>query len=81
LRIARRKLGSTPDIALTRIEAPDHDPRFAGYLRKQVRHLRDALPKVWDFYSHAAEADQAVLVIDLRARDLDSLEPVELAAF
>ena len=81
LKVARRKLGPTPDIALARIEAPDRDPRFAAYLRKQVRHLQDALPKVWQFYLRAAETDQAVLVIDLRARDLDSLEPVELAAF
>ncbi len=81
LKFARRKLGPTPDIALTRIDAPDRDPRFAGYLRKQVRHLHDALPKVWQFYARAAEAGQAIVVIDLRARDLEILEPVELAAF
>ncbi|MHB8627725.1 MAG: hypothetical protein ACYDBJ_12790 [Aggregatilineales bacterium] len=81
LKFARRKLGPTPDIALTRIDAPDRDPRFAGYLRKQVRHLHDALPKVWQFYARAAEADQAIVVIDLRARDLEIPEPVELTAF
>lgn len=81
LKLARRKLGATPELALARIQAPDRDPRFAAYLRKQVRHLHDALPKVWQFYLRAAEANQAVLVIDLRARDLDTLEPVELAAF
>ena len=81
LKFAHRKLGATPAVALARIEAPDRDPRFAGYLRKQVRHLQDALPKVWQFYARAADAGQAVLVVDLRARDLDILEPVELSAF
>lgn len=80
LKIARRKLGGTPEIAASRIGAPDRDPRFAGYLQKQVRHLREALPKVWRFYESAAEAGQAVLVIDLRARDLEIPEAVELAA-
>ncbi len=81
LKIARRKLGTTPEIAINRIAAPDRDPRFAGYLQKQLRHLRDALPKVWSFYEVAAEAGQAVLVIDLRARDLEIPEEVELALY
>ncbi len=81
LKIARRKLGTTPEAAASRISAPGRDPRFAGYLQKQIRHLRDALPKVWDFYESAAAADQAVLVIDLRARDIEIPEEVELAAY
>ncbi len=80
LKVARRKLGSTPEIAASRIAAPDRDPRFAGYLQKQIRHLREALPKVWNFYETAAEAGDAVLVIDLRARDLEIPDAVELAA-
>jgi len=80
LKIARRKLGTTPAIALARIEAPERDPRLAGYLRKRLHHLNDALPKVWSFYQKAAEADQSVLVVDLRARDLDELEAVEREA-
>ena len=81
LKIARRKLGSTPQSALTRISTPQRDPRFAGYLQKQVRHLKDALPRVWHFYEAAAEADQAVLLVDLRARDLEIPEAFELSAY
>jgi hypothetical protein len=81
LKIARRKLGSTPEVALRRIGAPQRDPRFAGYMQKQVRHLKEALPKVWHFYEAAAEADQAVLVVDLRARDLEIPEAFELSAY
>lgn len=81
LKIARRKLGPTPDIAISRIGTGEKgDPRFAGYLQKQVRHLHDALPKVWAFYEAAAAANQAVLAIDLRARDLEIPEAFELAA-
>ena len=81
LKIARRKLGSTPESALTRISTPQRDPRFAGYLQKQIRHLKDALPRVWHFYEAAAEADQAVLLVDLRARDLEIPEAFELNAY
>lgn len=81
LKIARRKLGSTPEIALTRISTSQRDPRFSGYLQKQVRHLKEALPKVWHFYEAAAEADQAILLIDLRARDLEIPEAFELSLY
>jgi hypothetical protein len=80
LKIARRKLGASPEGAIKRISVPDRDPRYTGYLQKQVRHLSDALPKVWHFYEAAAEAGDAVLVVDLRARDLEIPEAVELAA-
>ena len=45
-----------------------------------LRHLREALPKVWNFYDKAVEEGNAVLVIDLRARDLEIPDAVELAA-
>ncbi len=80
LKIARRKLGTSPEVAISRISVPDRDPRFAGYLQKQVRHLSVALPKVWHFYEVAAEAGEAVLVVDLRARDLEIPEAIELTA-
>ncbi len=81
LKFAQRKLGATPQIALSRIEAPERDPRFTGYLQKQLHHLQEALPKVWDFYRCASESGQAVLAIDLRARDLEIPDAVELAAY
>jgi hypothetical protein len=78
LSIARRKLGESPETV--RLAVRERDPRFAGYLGKQVRHLREALPLVWHFYERADEAGDAVLVVDLRARDLDVPESFELAA-
>jgi hypothetical protein len=57
----------------------ESDPRFTDYLDKQLRHLREALPLVWRFHERAAEAGDAVLVIDLRARDLEIPEQFELA--
>ena len=80
LKTARRKLGSTPDVALARIEAPERDPRLAGYLHKRLHHLNEALPKVWGFYQKAADAGQSVLVVDLRARDLAELDEIEREA-
>jgi hypothetical protein len=79
LRLAQRKLGPSPEIAVTRISVDSNDPRYAAYLQKQVRHLREALPKVWHFYAEAEKAGQAVVVVDLRARDLEIPDAVELA--
>lgn len=79
LKIAHRKFGPTPEIAASRIEAESNDPRYTAYLQKQVNHLRAALPKVWHFYEDAESFGQAVLVIDLRARDLEIPDAVELA--
>jgi hypothetical protein len=78
LKIARRKLGGSPELVLERLEIQDRDPRFAGYLRKQVRHLREALPLVWNFHVRAVDAGNAVLLVDLRARDLEIPDAVEL---
>ncbi len=78
LEILRRRLGSDPERAAKRFAQTSRDPRFAGYLEKQLRHLREALPLVWDFYKRAAEAEEAILVVDLRARDLETPDPVEL---
>jgi len=80
LKVARRKLGPTSETALLRIEASERDPRLAGYLHKQLYHLSEALPKVWHFYQRAMEAGHSVLVVDLRARDLEQLDEVELEA-
>jgi hypothetical protein len=78
LKAARRRLGEDPDKAANRFVQRERDPRFAGYLEKQVRHLREALPLVWRFHERAAEAGDAVLVVDLRARDLEIPEEIEL---
>lgn len=78
LRIAQRKLGSSPELAFDQIELHDSDPRFSAYMEKQVRHLGEALPLVWHFYERAAEASNAILVVDLRARDLEIPDAVEL---
>ncbi len=80
LKIAQRKLGSTPEEAVERISISASDPRFEGYLQKQVRQLRLALPKVWHFYGAAAEARQGILVVDLRARDVEIPDEFELTA-
>jgi hypothetical protein len=78
LRIARRRLGDDPEKAARRFVQRERDPRFAGYLEKQVRHLREALPLVWGFHERAADAGEAILVVDLRARDLEIPEEFEL---
>jgi hypothetical protein len=79
LKLARRRLGNNPDEIAAGINHNEHDPRFTDYLNKQLRHLREALPLVWRFHERAAEAGDAVLVIDLRARDLEIPEEFELA--
>ncbi len=78
LRIARRRLGDDPDLAAKRLVQRENDPRFAAYLDKQVHLLREALPRVWHFYERAAEAGNGILVVDLRARDLEIPDEVEL---
>ncbi len=80
LKTARRRLGDDPDKAANRFVQRERDPRFAGYLDKQIRHLREALPLVWRFHQRAAEAGDAILVVDLRARDLEIPEEIELAS-
>jgi hypothetical protein len=78
LRIARRRLGPDPEIAARRFAHNEHDPRLAAFLDKQLRHLREALPLVWRFYERAAQTGDAILVIDLRARDLEIPDEAEL---
>ncbi len=78
IRVAQRRLGNNPEEAGTRFVQSEHDPRFTAYLNKQVRHLREALPLIWHLYERASEAGDAVLVVDLRARDLEIPEEVEL---
>ncbi len=78
LKAARRRLGSSPETVASRLGQGERDPRFADYLDKQIRHLREALPLVWHFHERAAEANQAILVVDLRARDLEIPEEIEL---
>lgn len=79
LKAARRRLGSSPEAVAIRLGQGERDPRFADYLDKQIRHLREALPLVWHFHERAAEANEAILVVDLRARDLEIPEEIELA--
>jgi len=77
LRAARKALGADAERAARHFAVNVRDPRFLGYLNKQLRHLREALPLVWRFYERAARAGEAVLVVDLRARDLFVPEAVE----
>lgn len=79
LKIVRKFLGSDPARAASRFATNVRDPRLMGYMRKQVRVLRETLPLVWGFHERAAEANHAVLVIDLRARDLFVPDEVELS--
>src|SRR5262249_34970660 len=44
-----------------------------------LRHLREALPLVWHFHERAVDSGDAILVVDLRARDLEIPEEIELA--
>jgi hypothetical protein len=78
MQIAKRRLGPNPERAAEKFTHQEHDPRFSAYLDKQIRHLREALPSVWHFHERAAEAGDAILVVDLRARDLEIPEQVEL---
>ena len=78
LRIARRRLGEDPDLVASHLVQRENDPRFAAYLDKQIRLLREALPLVWHFYERAADAGNGILVVDLRARDLEIPDEVEL---
>lgn len=80
LKAARRALGSDAERAARHFATNVRDPRFLGYLNKQLRHLREALPRVWRFYERAAEAGNAILVVDLRARDLFEPDAVEREA-
>jgi hypothetical protein len=79
MELARRRLGKTPERVAAQFVSDERDKRFAGYLKKQMRHLREALPLVWRFYERAAEAGEAILVVDLRARDLEIPDKVESA--
>jgi hypothetical protein len=45
---------------------------------RKLRHLREALPLVWRFHERAVQAGDAILVVDLRARDLEIPDEVEL---
>ena len=78
VKAAQRHLGASPDAAARRYVQNERDPRFSDYLDKQLRHLREALPLVWRFYERALAAGDAILVVDLRARDLEIPEEVEL---
>jgi hypothetical protein len=77
LKVARKLLGSDPESAASRFTVGSADRRVANYLEKQVRHLRETLPVVWHFHERAAEVEQAILVVDLRARDLDIPDAAE----
>ena len=77
MKLARRKLGSNPEAIAARLDIGDHGPRFVGYLQKQVRHLGETVPLVWRFHERAVEGGDSVLVVDLRARDLDIPDAAE----
>jgi hypothetical protein len=78
LQFARRQLGTNPERVAAEIRSNERDKRFSGYISKQLRHLREALPLVWRFYERAEAAGEAVLVVDLRARDVEIPDAVEL---
>jgi hypothetical protein len=76
---ARKRLSPDIDAAVEAIALEEGDHRTSGYLAKQLRHLRTALGKVWRFYEAAESAGEAVLLVDLRARDVFIPDLVELA--
>lgn len=78
MELAKRRLGTNPERIAAQLTTNERDKRFAGYMRKQMRHLREALPLVWRFYERALTAHEAILVVDLRARDLEIPDAVEL---
>jgi hypothetical protein len=78
MQIARQKLGKTPERIAAQLTTNERDKRFAGYMRKQMRHLRETIPLVWRFYERAEADGEAILVVDLRARDLEIPDAVEL---
>jgi hypothetical protein len=77
LKAARKALGADAERAARHFAVNVRDPRLLGYLNKQMRHLREGLPRVWQFYERAAAAQEAVLVVDLRARDVFTPDAVE----
>lgn len=77
LRLARRHLGAQGERIGGRLGS-SRDVRVAGYLNKIIRHLREAVPLVMKFYERAAEAGDAILIVDLRARDVFIPDAVEL---
>jgi hypothetical protein len=80
-KIAARRLGTDPEQIAIGVSQDNSDPRFSGYLDKQVRHLKAILPSVWRFHRQALDAGDSVLVIDLRARDIEIPEEIELAIY
>jgi hypothetical protein len=78
LRMARRRLGANPETAASRLVQTERDPRIAAFLDRQMRHLGEALPLVWHFHERAVQAGETILVVDLRARDLEIPDEVEV---
>lgn len=78
LKLARKTLGADAERASGRFAVNVRDPRMLGYLNKQLKFMQQGLPKVWKFFERAAADQHAVLVVDLRARDVFIPEAIEL---
>jgi hypothetical protein len=79
MQAVRQRLGAEPVEALRGLLLDVQDRRVAGYFQKQLRTLQRNFGDIWQFYGQAVEAGHGVVVVDLRARDLWTPDPVELA--
>lgn len=75
LDIMREEIGSTPAEWHAHLVVADSDPRFIGYFKKHLNHIRDVLPRLWAFYQEAITEGHAIVVIDLRALKIEIPEP------
>jgi len=78
--IMKEQLGDDPDQVARKMRPERTDARTRAYYQAQIVHLRSALPKVWRFHERAAAAGEAVIVVDLRARDVFIPDTLELQA-
>jgi len=78
LKVARRALGLSAERLGGRFGANVRDPRLRGYMDKLLRNLQIVVPTVWNFFDRAVADNQAVLVVDLRARDVFIPDAAEL---
>lgn len=80
MQIVAEQLGTNPDKIARNVRPERSDSRSRAYYQAQIAHLRSALPKVWRFHERASSASEAVVVVDLRARDVFIPDAVELDA-
>jgi hypothetical protein len=79
LEIVRGLFAGNPANVAKMLRATTRDRRFQAYFDKMMNLLRETLPQVWQFWESAEKAGMAIVVIDLRARDVFIPSPEELA--